>query len=460
MEKTTGNSQNRMGTAPMFPLIMSMSLPAIFSMLVQSLYNIVDSYFVAKISENALAAVSLAFPVQNLLIAFAVGTAVGTSSLISRRLGEGRKKEAESAASHGLIAVTLTSVFFAILSLFILRPFFGAFTDNSEIVELGVTYLTICCVFSFANFLQVAIEKILQATGNMIWPMIIQLIGAVANMILDPIFIFGYFGLPAMGIAGAAIATVLGQFIGFIVAILVLKFKEHAMKISLRGFKFDSKVLKDIYAVGFPSIIMQSIGTIMTAAMNLILAGFSDAAYTVFGLYFKLQSFVFMPIFGLTQGLMPIMGFNYGARNKKRMMKALKIGLIIALCIVAAGVLLFMLLPTQLLGIFTDSEEIIRIGVPALRIICVSFISAGICITLSTMFQSVGKGLYSMINSMTRQLVILIPAAWLLSFIGLEAIWFAFPIADFASLALMLIFYRVFKKKDPLFNGSHKAQNA
>ena len=333
--------QNKMGTAPMLPLIFSMALPAMFSMLVSALYNIVDSYFVAQVSEKALSAVSLAFPLQNLLTAFAVGTAVGVTSLISRRLGQGRHQEANSAATHGIVLALCTWALFAVYGAFFSTPFFQLFESDPEIIQMGSTYISICCVFSFGVFVEITLEKTLQATGNMIWPMIFQLIGAVTNIILDPILIFGYFGLPAMGVAGAAIATVGGQILAMVVSSLVITFRLKDVHISFRHFRPDWKIIKDIYVVGIPSIVMQSIGTVMTMALNGILSSFSTAAYTVFGLYFKLQSFVFMPVFGLNQGLLPILGYNYGARNKHRMVSAFRSGSIIALCIMTAGMLVF-----------------------------------------------------------------------------------------------------------------------
>lgn len=438
---------NKMGSAPMLGLILKMSLPAMFSMLVQALYNIVDSYFVAQISENALAAVSLAFPIQNLLIAFAMGTAVGASSLIARRLGEGRQKDADNAAIHGLIFSFFTSLLFALAGWLFSRPFFELFTTDAEIIEMGTIYMSICTIFSFGSFLQICFEKLLQATGNMIWPMVFQLVGAITNIILDPILIFGYFGFPAMGIAGAAVATVLGQIIGMIVGFVVIIFKDHDIHITLRGFRFHARTIKDIYAVGFPAIIMQSVGTVMTMAMNAILATFSTAAYTVFGLYFKLQSFIFMPVFGLTQGLMPIMGFNYGARNKKRLISAIKNGMVIAAIIMFAGMVLFLLIPGQLLQIFNASQELLDIGIPALRTISLCFLPAAIGITISTMFQSVGKGSYSLINSLMRQIVVLIPCAYIFSKFSLNLVWFSFPIADVASLAVTIfLFIRLYRQ--------------
>lgn len=443
-------AQNKMGTAKMLPLIFSMALPAMFSMLVQALYNIVDSYFVSQYSEKALSAVSLAFPIQNLQIAFAVGTAVGVTSLISRRLGQGRKDEAGAAAVHGIFLGVGTALLFAIYGAFFTTPFFKLFETDPEIIQMGDQYISVCCIFSFGCFVSVMLEKTLQATGNMIWPMVFQLIGAVTNIALDPIFIFGYFGLPALGVTGAAVATVAGQIVSMIVSIIVMATREHAIKISFKGFRFDWTTVKNIYAVGLPAIVMQAIGTVMNMAMNGILSGFSTTAYTVFGLYFKLQSFVFMPVFGLTQGLLPIMGYNYGAKDKKRLLSALKQGCMIALCIMTAGMLTFLLLPEQLLGIFNPSAELLSIGVPALRTICTCFLFAALGIVTSTLFQAVGKGTYSLIISLMRQLIVLVPAAWLLARLtgAVNAVWWAFPIAECISLAASIFFFlRLYRKE-------------
>ena len=443
-------SQNKMGTARMFPLILSMAVPAMFSMLVQALYNIVDSYFVSQVSEKGLAAISLAFPIQNLLIAFGVGTAVGVTSLISRRLGQGRQDEADSAATHGILLSLCTYVLFALYGAFFTTPFFRMFESDPEIVQMGDTYISICCIFSFGLFVEISLEKILQATGNMIWPMIFQLVGAVSNIILDPILIFGMFGMPAMGVAGAAIATVGGQIIAMIFSIVVVVLREHAVRITFRGFRPHWRTVRDIYTVGLSAIVMQSIGTVMTMALNGILSAFSTAAYTVFGLYFKLQSFVFMPVFGLTQGLMPIMGYNYGARNKKRLLSALKQGCVIALIIMTLGLLVFLLFPAQLLGIFNASRELLEIGVPALRIIASCFLFAALGIVSSTLFQAVGRGVYSLIVSLMRQLVVLVPAAWVLARITGEvnAVWWAFPIAEvFSLIASIFLFLRLYRKE-------------
>lgn len=442
--------QNKMGTAPVLPLIFSMALPAMFSMLVQALYNIVDSYFVAQVSEKGLAAVSLAFPLQNLLISFAVGTAVGVTSLISRRLGQGRQEEANSAAAHGILLAICTWVLFALYGAFFSTPFFQLFETDPEIIQMGSSYISICCVFSFGVFVEVTLEKTLQATGNMIWPMVFQLIGAVTNIILDPIMIFGLLGFPAMGVAGAAIATVTGQILAMVVAILVVTFRDHDIHITFRGFRPSGKIIKDIYIVGVPSIVMQSIGTVMTMALNGILSSFSTAAYTVFGLYFKLQSFVFMPVFGLNQGLLPILGYNYGSRNKKRMMSAFRSGCVIALVIMAAGMIVFLAFPQWLLGIFNASQELLDIGIPALRIICTCFLFAALGIVSSTLFQAVGRGIYSLIVSLMRQLVVLVPAAWLLAHFThqVTAVWWAFPIAECFSLLISLVlFLRLYRRE-------------
>lgn len=447
---TNAEKPNRMGTAKMLPLILSMALPAMFSMMVQALYNIVDSYFVSQVSEKALAAVSLAFPIQNLQIAFAVGTAVGVTSLISRRLGQGRQQEAVSAAAHGILLGVATALAFAVYGAFFTTPFFRMFESDPEIVHMGDQYISVCCIFSFGSFVVVMVEKILQATGNMFWPMVFQLVGAVINILLDPVFIFGWFGLPALGVTGAAVATVGGQILSMLFSLVVLAVRPHAIRISFKGFRPQWSTIKSIYAVGLPAIVMQAIGTVMNMAMNAILSGFSTAAYTVFGLYFKLQSFVFMPVFGLTQGLLPIMGFNYGAKNKKRLLSALASGSVIALVIMAAGMLLFLLLPHRLLGIFNASPELLAIGVPALRIICTCFIFAALGIVSSTLFQAVGKGVYSLVVSLMRQLVILVPAAWLLAAATgqVNAVWWAFPIAETVSLLASVVFFlRLYKLK-------------
>lgn len=442
------SKENKMGTEPIFKLIVSMSLPAMFSMLVQALYNIVDSYFVSKISENALTAVSLAFPIQMLLIAVAIGTGIGLNSLVSRRLGEHRQQDANCAATHGMVLAVLSWVVFLILGIFCSRFFFQCFTDIEEIVEMGTQYLSIVCIFSFGVFVEVNLEKTLQATGNMIFPMLFQLVGAITNIILDPIFIFGYLGVPKMGVAGAAVATVLGQIASMVFALIVIFKKDHAVEIKLKGFRLNGRIVKDIYAVGFPSIIMQSIGSVLIIGLNAILVTFSETAVAVLGVYYKLQSFVFMPVFGLTHGVMPIMGYNYGARKKHRLLSSLKIGCIIALVIMFLGTLLFQFLPDKLLLIFNASSDMLGIGVPALKTISLCFIPAALGIMFSTIFQAVGKGSYSLIISILRQLVVILPVAFLFAQTGvLNNVWYAFPIAEVVSFIASIALFFILNKR-------------
>lgn len=441
-------AENKMGTAPVARLILSMSLPAMFSMLVQSLYNIVDSIFVAKIGESALAAVSLAFPIQTLMIAVAVGTGVGINSLISRRLGEGDRKAADRAASHGIILGAISWAVFALLGVFFSRPFFQMFSTNGAVIRAGADYLSIVTILSLGIFVEISVEKTLQATGNMIYPMIFQLIGAVINLILDPILIFGLLGFPAMGVAGAALATVLGQIISMIYSLYIVFRKDHEVTIRLKGFRFHARTVKDIYTVGAPSILMQSIGSVLNIGLNAILAGFSEAAVSVLGVYYKLQSFVFMPVFGLNQGVMPIMGYNYGARNRKRVLDALKWGCIIAVCIMAVGCVLFMGFPQLLLGMFNPTAEMLEIGIPALRTISLCFLPAALGILASTLFQAIGMGSRSLIISILRQVVIILPAAYLFSKISLASVWHAFPLAEVVSLLVSILFvWQVYRLK-------------
>lgn len=439
--------QNKMGTAPMLKLILSMSLPAMFSMLVQSLYNVVDSVFVAQLSQKAFTAITLAGPFQMLSISVAVGTAIGINSVVSRRLGEGKVDKASKAATHGIFLGVLSGLFFAILGIFLTRPFFEMFTPDQEVIQLGCDYLYIVLIFSFGIFLQTNMEKTLQATGNMIYPMLFQLSGAITNIILDPILIFGLFGVPALGIKGAAIATVIGQMVAMVFSMIIVHTKSHSVHIKLRGFRPEWKTIRDIYAVGIPSIIMQSIGSVLTTALNSIMISFSDAAVNVLGAYFRLQSFVFMPVFGLTQGVMPIMGFNYGARNRKRLVDAFKIGTVIAVIIMILGTALFMIFPDKLLLIFKADEEMLKMGVIAFRLLSLCFIPAAVGIMTSTLFQAVGMGTKSLIISVARQLVILLPLAYWLSTFGVNYVWLSFPLAEYCALIIALIFiYLVFKR--------------
>ena len=443
----------------MLPLLLSMSLPAMFSMLIQALYNVVDSIFVASYSPLALTAVSLAAPMQMVSISFAVGTAVGVNSLIARRLGAKNFKEANAAATTGIILAVLNWVFFLIIGLLLSRTFIAMFTDDSQVVEYGTQYLSIVLCVSIGMMLGNMGEKILQSTGNMILPMLSQLFGAIINIIFDPLLIFGIGPFPEMGVVGAAVATVFGQICGMLFIQINLFVRKHAVKITFKGFRMQAQIVKNIYAVGVPAIIMQSIGSVMVSGINAIISiagvarDLTNAYINAFGAYFKLQSFVFMPVFGLTQGTSPIIGYNYGARNKKRMYSAFRIALIIAFSLLSAGFLLFQIAPEWILSFFASgdtaaNELMLEVGTPALRIISLSFFFVAFGIMFSTLFQAVGKGVYSMILSFARQLVVLLPAAFLLSKIELDAMWYAFPIAEIVALLLALVFFAKLRRKE------------
>ncbi len=439
--------ENKMGIMPVNKLLISMSLPMMISMLVQALYNIIDSVFVAKINEYALRAVSLAFPLQNLMIAVAVGTAVGINAFLSKTLGEKNFEKANIIATNGIFIEVVSYIVFALIGIFFSRPFFVSLTDIPEVQEYGVTYLRICCVVSLGIFLQTVFERLLQSTGKTLYTMITQGVGAIINIILDPILIFGYFGLPKMGVAGAALATVIGQMVAAMLAIIFnLKFN-HEIKLSFNGFRPNIKLIGQIYKVGVPSIVVQAIGSVMTYGMNLILAAFG-AAQTVFGIYFKLQSFILMPVFGLNNGMVPIIAYNYGAGKKERVIKTMKSSIKYAVGIMVVGLLVMQIFPAQLIGLFDATPELLEIGIPALRIICLNFVFAGYCIVVGSVFQALGNGVYSMIVSVARQLVVLLPVAKLLSLSGnVNLIWWSFPIAELMSLGMSTFFLiRIYKK--------------
>lgn len=442
--------KNKMGTMPVNRLLITMSLPIIISMLVQALYNIVDSIFVAQISENALTAVSLAFPAQNLLIAFAGGTAVGINSLLSRSLGEKNQENANHTANHAIAIWILMSLAFLLIGLTCGRLFFSSQTADTEIIELGTSYFTIVIGASFGIFGQFTFERLLQATGRTVQTMITQGLGAIINIILDPIFIFGWFGLPAMGVTGAALATVIGQIIACFLGLYINHRYNHDIQINMKGFRFNSSILRQIYTVSIPSIIMQSIGSVMTYGLNLILISFSSTATAVFGIYFKLQSFFFMPVFGLNNALVPIVAYNLGARMKERMYEAMKLAMIYATGMMVIGLVLFETVPELLFSLFNASQEMLAIGVPALRIIALNFVFAGIAIVCSSVFQACGKGTYSLIVSLVRQLIVLLPVAYLLSLLGnVNYVWFAFPISEIVSFTISIVLIkRTFKQLD------------
>lgn len=434
--------ENKMGTMPEGRLLFSMSLPMMISMLVQAMYNVVDSIFVSRIGENALTAVSLAFPLQTLLIAIGAGTGVGVNSLLSKSLGEKDYEKANRTAMNGIFLYFLSYLLSAVIGILAVRPFYASQIKDApiEIMEMGVQYLTIVMVASFGLYTQFIFERLLQATGRTFFSMVSQLTGAIINIVLDPILIFGWFGLPKMGVAGAAVATVIGQIAGGVVALIYNLKKNSDITLSLKGFRPDGKIIATIYKAGFPSIIMQSIGSVMTYGMNLILVGLSSTAAAVFGVYFKLQSFFFMPVFGLNNGIIPIVAFNYGARNKRRMIRTIKWGMLIAFCFLFAGFIVFETVPETLLLMFDASENMLAIGTRALRIIAFHYLIAWFCIVAGSVFQAVGNGMYSLYVSVARQLVVLLPTAYILAKLGgLDLIWWSFPIAELMSCLISTI---------------------
>ena len=436
-EKELQPQENKMGVLPVNKLLVTMSVPIMLSMLVQALYNIVDSIFVSRVSENALNAVGLAFPVQNLMIAVATGTGVGINALLSKSLGEKRFERANLTASNGVFLGVCSAAAFAVLGALFSETFFQVQTDVEEIVTGGAAYIQICTVGSFGLFIAISIERLLQATGRTVYSMVTQMAGALTNIIFDPIFIFVF----DMGIAGAAWATVLGQVVGAALGVYFNARKNPEITLTFKGFRPNGFIIRRIYSVGVPSIIMASIGSVMTFGLNNILIGLQTTATAVLGVYFKLQSFVFMPVFGLNNGMVPIVAYNFGAKKPERMLKTVKLGICYATCIMLAGVAVFQLLPNVLLGMFEASELMLEIGVPALQTISLHFVLAGFGIVSSSFFQALGHGMLSLVISLVRQLIVLLPAAWLLSLSGrVAAVWWAFPIAEVFSVTLSVLF--------------------
>ncbi|MBE7034967.1 MAG: MATE family efflux transporter [Ruminococcaceae bacterium] len=434
---STEQTENKMGVMPINRLLLSMSVPMMISMLVQALYNIVDSIFVARLNENALTAVSLAFPVQNLMIAVAVGTGVGVNALLSRSLGEKNQDVVNKTATNSLLLFFLSYILFAVFGLFGSHLFFRTQTSDAEIIRYGTSYTSIICALAFGVFGQVIFERLLQSTGKTVYSMITQTFGAVINIILDPIMIFGLFGFPRMEVAGAALATVVGQIAAMFLGLYFNLKHNKEVSIKMKGFRPDGQIIKRIYSVGVPSIIMQSIASIMTFGLNQILISFTATATAVFGVYFKLQSFIFMPVFGLNNGMVPIVAYNLGAGKKDRMTRTIKLSIIYAISLMLLGMLVMQLFPKELLLLFDASTSMMEIGTVALRTISLSFLFAGFCIITVSVFQSIGNGLWSMFISIIRQLVVLLPAAYLLSKTGkLNLVWYAFPIAEFVSLVI------------------------
>jgi len=439
--------ENKMGIMPINKLLLNMAVPMILSMIVQALYNVVDSVFVSKLSQDALNAVSLAFPAQNLMIAVASGTAVGINALLSRSLGQKDQTRANRTAMNGIFLALMSCLAFTVFGFTCSRLFFAIQTDIPGIVNYGADYLMVCCGLCIGLFCQVTFERILQSTGRTVLTMITQSTGAIINIILDPILIFGLFGFPRLEVMGAAIATVVGQIVAACLALFFNLTRNPDVQFTWAGLKPDKGIIKSIYAVGLPSIAMMSIGSIMVFGMNRILLGFTDTATAVFGIYFKLQSFIFMPVIGLNGGVVPIVAYNYGARKPDRIMQTYKLGIFYAVAIMSVGVIIFQTVPQLLLALFSSSggsaDELIAIGVPALRIISIHFPVAGFCIISGSIFQALGHGVLSLINSVVRQLGVLLPAAFILSRIGgLNAIWWAFLAAEAVAMVMSVVFIR------------------
>ena len=439
-----GVKENKMGVMPVGRLLFSMSFPIMISMLVQALYNVVDSMFVARVNENALTALSMAFPVQNLMIAVSVGLGVGLNAVLSRALGAKDEEGVRRTATCGILLEIIGSALFMVAGLFVVRPFFEAQTDITQIVEYGVQYTTIVMVGTLGSFMQIVFERLLQSTGRTMFTMVSQAVGAIINIILDPIMIFGYFGMPAMGVAGAALATIIGQWVAAALGLYMNIFHNPEISISMKGFRPHGPTLRRILGIGIPSVVMQSIGSVMTFAMNQILIAFSSTAVAVFGVYFKLQSFIFMPVFGLNNGTVPIVAYNFGARRAERMIKTIRYSIASAIVIMVVGMLIFQAVPDRLLLLFDASEEMLRIGVPALRLISLSFPLAGFGIGCGAVFQALGYSVYSMIISLVRQLFVLIPCAFLIGRLSgnVTAVWWAFVVAEGFSLVLSAIYLR------------------
>lgn len=440
--------ENIMGTMPINDLVIKLSLPMMVSMLVQALYNVVDSIFVAKISEDALTAVSMAFPIQSLSIALSVGSGIGVNAILSKSLGEKNQKNVNKSAMMGIFLTFFNYFIMLMVGIFVVRPFYRFQTTSESIINYGIDYMTVVCCVSFGIFFQVIFERLLQSTGKTFYAMITQTTGAVINLILDPILIFGLLGMPKLGVKGAAIATVIGQCIAACLALYINITKNHEIELKISELKPDFSMIANIYRVGLPSIVMQSIGSLMVFCMNKILIGFTSTAVAVFGVYFKLQSFIFMPVFGLNNGMVPIVAFNYGARNKKRLTDTIKFSAKIAVAIMAAGTIIFEVATKPLLLLFSASPEMLDMGTVSLRVIAVHFPIAAVCIVLGSVFQALGRSMYSMFVSIARQIVVLIPAAYILaSFGNVNLVWWAFPIAEGMSLAMSLFFINKLNKE-------------
>lgn len=446
--------ENKMGTMPVGKLLANMALPMALSMLVQALYNVVDSIYVSQISDSAVTALSLAFPIQNLQIGFAVGVGVGVNSLLSKSLGERNQEAVNKTAGNGLVMMAIVTALFMLFGIFGVRPYYTMQSDVASTVEGGIAYTQICCLFVAGSFLQILCERLLQSTGRTVYSMITQSVGAIANIVLDPVFIFGWFGLPAMGIAGAAVATVIGQWLGALTGLYFNLRRNPDVQFARKYIRLDREIAGSILTVGVPAMIMNGIGSVMTFGMNQILQGFSETATAVFGIYFKLQSFFFMPVFGLNGATISIVAYNYGARKPERITKVLKLAAGAALTLMLAGLLVFQVYPDILLDMFNPTEAFLQIGRVCLRTISWSFPIAALGIVLSASFQALGNGVYAAITSLCRQLVVLLPVAYLMSLTGnVNLVWLAFPIAEVFSGALNIALYlRIYQKRiAPMF---------
>ena len=450
--------ENKMGVMPIGKLLVNMALPMIISMLVQALYNVVDSIYVSRISESAVTALSLAFPVQNMQIGFAVGIGVGVNSLLSKSLGERNQEAANKTAGNGVVLMLAATVLFMVFGFIGVRPYYEMQSTVAETVEGGIAYTRICCIFVLGSFMQILTERLLQATGRTVLTMVTQATGAIINIILDPIFIFGWFGLPAMGMAGAAIATVIGQWSGALLGLYLNKKCNPEIHLSLKYVVPDMRFINTILAIGIPSIVMNGVGSVMNFGMNQILQGFSETATSVFGIYFKLQSFFFMPLFGLNGAIISIVAFNYGARKPERIVKTLKLACASGLTLMIIGFLVFQFFPDLLLSMFNPTPEFLVLGRVCLRTISYSFPVASICIVLGASFQALGNGFYSTITSIGRQLAVLLPVAYLLSLTGnVNMVWLSYPIAEVVSGSLTAFFFlRIYRQKiKPLFDEAN-----
>lgn len=440
--------ENKMGTMEVRRLILTMSLPIMISMLVQALYNIVDSMFVARVSEAALAAVSLCYPIQMIMVAVACGTGVGINALLSRYLGEKKQEKASQVAMHGLFCAICNWLVFAVIGLFFSEAFLRLFSDDVQIIMMGISYMQICTICSFGVFVQITYERIMQSTGNTIYNMVIQGVGALINIILDPIFIFGLGPVPALGTAGAAIATVIGQIVAMFLGIIITQKKVREVQLSVRGFHLDGMIMKAMYRIAIPAILMQSIMSFMTVMMNMILAPFSEMAVSVFSIYYKLQQFVFMAVLGMNNALIPILSYNYGAHQMERIREGIRFALWMSCVIMAIGTVVFQLFPTQLLYLFDAKETLLSIGIPALRTISVSFVFAGISMVLCSVFQALGSPNHSLLVTLLRQMVILLPLAYgFSSAFGLDMCWWSFPITEVLCALLSLYLLRSVQKR-------------